>query len=130
MTGQTYVVIGGGLAGAKAVETLREERFEGQVVLLAGEKRLPYERPPLSKEFLLDKDPADKATVHDEGWYAAHDVELRPVGRRGRRPGSRPSRPRPRALRQAAAHDRSRPRKLKIPGSDERRSTICGPRQQ
>ena len=77
MSGQTYVVIGGGLAGAKAVETLRDEGFDGSIVLLAGEKRLPYERPPLSKGFLLGKDPADKATVHDEAWYAAHDVDLR-----------------------------------------------------
>jgi 3-phenylpropionate/trans-cinnamate dioxygenase ferredoxin reductase subunit len=74
---QTYVVIGGGLAGAKAVETLREEGFAGRVVLLAGENALPYERPPLSKGYLLGKDPVEKAQVHDAEWYVAHDIDLR-----------------------------------------------------
>ena len=45
---RTFVVVGGGLAGAKSVEVLRERGFEGKVVLLAGEAHLPYERPPLS----------------------------------------------------------------------------------
>jgi NADPH-dependent 2,4-dienoyl-CoA reductase/sulfur reductase-like enzyme len=73
----TYVVIGGGLAGAKAVETLREEGFGGRVVLLAGEDRLPYERPPLSKGYLLGKEPAENSQVHNASWYVAHEIDLR-----------------------------------------------------
>jgi 3-phenylpropionate/trans-cinnamate dioxygenase ferredoxin reductase subunit len=72
-----FVVIGGGLAGAKAVETLRSEGFDGDVVVLSGEKLVPYERPPLSKGFLLGKEPADKAQVHGPEWYPAHAVDLR-----------------------------------------------------
>ena len=49
---QTIVIAGGGLAGAKAAETLREEGFDGRVVLLGAEAERPYERPPLSKEYL------------------------------------------------------------------------------
>ena len=51
----TFVVVGGGLAGAKAVETLRDEGFDGQVVLIGREPVRPYERPPLSKEVLSGK---------------------------------------------------------------------------
>ncbi len=71
-----YVIIGASLAGAKAAETLREEGFAGHIVLLGSELELPYERPPLSKGYLLGK--ADKASiyVHDEHWYPAHHVDL------------------------------------------------------
>ena len=72
----TFVVVGGGLAGAKAVETLRDEGFDGQVVLIAREPVRPYERPPLSKEVLAGKKERDSVFVHDESWYADHDVEL------------------------------------------------------
>jgi 3-phenylpropionate/trans-cinnamate dioxygenase ferredoxin reductase subunit len=72
-----FVIVGGGLAGAKAAETLREEGFEGPVVLLADESELPYERPPLSKQYLLGKAERNGAQVHPADWYAGHDVELR-----------------------------------------------------
>src|SRR3712207_1206440 len=72
----TFVIGGGGLAGAKAVETLRDEGFTGRIVLVAEETERPYERPPLSKGYLLGKDPRDKAFVHEAGWYGEHDVEL------------------------------------------------------
>ena len=52
---KTFVIVGGGLGGAKAAEALREKGFDGKVVLLADEEYLPYERPPLSKEFLAGK---------------------------------------------------------------------------
>ena len=52
---KTFVIVGGGLGGAKAAEALREKGFDGKVVLLADEEHLPYERPPLSKEFLAGK---------------------------------------------------------------------------
>ncbi len=72
----TYVVVGGGLAGAKAVETLRSEGFDGDVVLVSAESERPYERPPLSKELLLGKAERDSVFVHDEGWYEQHQVDL------------------------------------------------------
>jgi 3-phenylpropionate/trans-cinnamate dioxygenase ferredoxin reductase subunit len=70
------VVVGAGLAGARAVETLREEGFDGPVVLVGEEHRRPYERPPLSKSFLQGSTPAEEAFVHPEGWYDASEVEL------------------------------------------------------
>ena len=73
----TYVVVGGGLAGAKAVETLRAEGFEGDVVLVSAEHERPYERPPLSKGLLLGKAERSSVFVHDERWYSEHEVDLR-----------------------------------------------------
>jgi 3-phenylpropionate/trans-cinnamate dioxygenase ferredoxin reductase component len=72
-----YVIIGASLAGAKAAETLREEGFTGSIVLLGSELERPYERPPLSKGYLLGT--ADKGSlfVHEEHWYAGHGVDLR-----------------------------------------------------
>jgi NADPH-dependent 2,4-dienoyl-CoA reductase/sulfur reductase-like enzyme len=72
-----YVIVGASLAGAKAAETLREEGFGGAVVLIGAEDLRPYERPPLSKGYLLGKDDADSVFVHEAGWYAEHDVDLR-----------------------------------------------------
>ncbi len=73
----TFVLIGGGLAGAKAAETLRAEGFDGRVVLIGEESEAPYERPPLSKGYLLGSDEREKARVHEPGWYEEHDVDLR-----------------------------------------------------
>src|SRR6188472_4370972 len=72
---QTFVIVGGGLAGAKAAETLREEGFDGRVVLIGDEDVRPYERPPLSKEYLRGE-ADDKPFVHDESFYAEHDIDL------------------------------------------------------
>ncbi|MEU3397375.1 3-phenylpropionate/trans-cinnamate dioxygenase ferredoxin reductase subunit [Streptomyces filamentosus] len=74
---QTFVIVGGGLAGAKAAETLRAEGFNGRVILIGDERDHPYERPPLSKDYLLGKKDRESALVHEPAWYAAHDVELR-----------------------------------------------------
>ncbi|UOY03051.1 NAD(P)/FAD-dependent oxidoreductase [Blastococcus sp. PRF04-17] len=76
-TQEPFVIVGGGLAGARAAETLRAEGFDRPVVLLADEPELPYERPPLSKDYLLGTAPREKAQVHDAGWYAEQDVDLR-----------------------------------------------------
>ena len=76
-TEPTFVIVGASLAGAKAAETLREEGFGGGVVLLGQETERPYERPPLSKGYLLGKEEKSAAYVHDEGWYAQHEVDLR-----------------------------------------------------
>src|SRR5215218_85574 len=73
---ETFVIVGAGLAGAKAAETLREEGFEGRVVLIGAEAERPYERPPLSKDYLRGEADA-KPYVHDAGFYAEHDIELR-----------------------------------------------------
>lgn len=76
MNGQV-VVVGGGLAGAKTVEGLRERGYDGRVVLFSAETERPYERPPLSKGYLQGGDERDSAFVHAAGWYADHDVDLR-----------------------------------------------------
>jgi 3-phenylpropionate/trans-cinnamate dioxygenase ferredoxin reductase component len=73
----TIVILGGGLAGAKAAEALRANDFDGQIVLIAAEQHLPYERPPLSKEFLAGKKSLDDFTVHDSAWYADSNIDLR-----------------------------------------------------
>jgi NADPH-dependent 2,4-dienoyl-CoA reductase/sulfur reductase-like enzyme len=77
MPSPAYVIVGASLAGAKAAETLREEGFDGTVVLIGSEDDRPYERPPLSKGYLLGKDPRDSIFVHPESWYPDHDVDLR-----------------------------------------------------
>lgn len=71
------VVIGGGLAGAKTVEALREQGFDGSITLIAAEPNLPYERPPLSKGFLAGGDSFEDAVTHPRDWYTEHDVDLR-----------------------------------------------------
>ncbi|MGQ0804931.1 MAG: NAD(P)/FAD-dependent oxidoreductase [Actinomycetota bacterium] len=75
--GSPMVVVGAGLAGARAVETLRDEGFDGPTVLVGEEPVRPYERPPLSKSFLQGSTGADEAFVHSEDWYDASGVELR-----------------------------------------------------
>src|SRR3954454_17096146 len=72
-----FVIVGAGLAGAKAAETLREEGFDGPVVLVGEESELPYERPPLSKDYLLGKAERDGGRVHPADWYADNSVDLR-----------------------------------------------------
>src|ERR1700729_850448 len=74
---ETFVIVGGGLGGAKAAEALREKGFDGKVVLLADEEYLPYERPPLSKEFLAGKKSLSDFTVHDSEWYRDNKIDLR-----------------------------------------------------
>jgi 3-phenylpropionate/trans-cinnamate dioxygenase ferredoxin reductase subunit len=74
---KTFVIVGASLAGAKAAETLREEGFDGRVVLIGAEDERPYERPPLSKDYLRGESGREKVYVHDEGFYAEHDIELR-----------------------------------------------------
>jgi 3-phenylpropionate/trans-cinnamate dioxygenase ferredoxin reductase subunit len=74
---RTFVIVGAGMAGAKAAETLRAGGFDGRIVVVGAEAERPYERPPLSKEYLRGEAGRDKLYVHDEGFYAAHDIELR-----------------------------------------------------
>ncbi|HEX8646805.1 MAG TPA: FAD-dependent oxidoreductase [Thermoleophilaceae bacterium] len=76
MSRRTFVIVGAGLAGAKAAETLRVEGFDGRVVLVGGERERPYERPALSKGYLRGQAEPASVYVHGEGFYAEHDVEL------------------------------------------------------
>jgi 3-phenylpropionate/trans-cinnamate dioxygenase ferredoxin reductase subunit len=73
----TYVIVGAGLAGARAAEALRDGGYEGPVVLLGAEQHRPYERPPLSKEYLQGSSERDEVFVHPPDWYREHDVDLR-----------------------------------------------------
>ena len=70
-----FVIVGAGLAGAKAAETLREEGFDGQLVLIGDEAERPYERPPLSKEYLRGE-ADDKPYVHPAAFYGEHQIDL------------------------------------------------------
>jgi 3-phenylpropionate/trans-cinnamate dioxygenase ferredoxin reductase subunit len=71
------VIVGAGLAGGTAATELREQGYAGEVVLIGAEDHPPYERPPLSKGYLLGNDPLDDAFVHPQVWYPEHDVDLR-----------------------------------------------------
>ena len=74
---QTFAIVGAGLAGAKAAQTLREEGFDGRLVLLGAESERPYERPPLSKDYLRGEVEREAAYVHEAGFYTEHEIELR-----------------------------------------------------
>jgi 3-phenylpropionate/trans-cinnamate dioxygenase ferredoxin reductase component len=74
---RTFVIVGASLAGAKAAETLRAEGFDERVVLIGAEDERPYERPPLSKDYLRGEAERETVYVHPEGFYAEHDIELR-----------------------------------------------------
>ncbi len=76
MAKQTFVIAGASLAGAKAAEALRDEGFGGRVMLIGAEAERPYERPPLSKDYVRGEADA-KPYVHDESFYAERDIELR-----------------------------------------------------
>jgi 3-phenylpropionate/trans-cinnamate dioxygenase ferredoxin reductase component len=76
-TEMTYVIVGASLAGAKAAEALRAAGFDGRVVLIGAEDELPYERPPLSKDYLQGKTDREKIYTHPAQWYAESDVDLR-----------------------------------------------------
>ncbi|TFC04782.1 NAD(P)/FAD-dependent oxidoreductase [Cryobacterium adonitolivorans] len=76
------VIVGAGLAGARAAEAVRTVGFEGRVVLVGQEVPAPYIRPPLSKEYLAGRVVRDSVDVHPVGWYAEQSIE-RIAGRRG-----------------------------------------------
>lgn len=73
---RTFVVVGAGLAGGRAVETLRAEGFDGRVVLVGAEPDRPYERPPLSKEVVRGDAEAESVFLRDHEWYVSNNVEL------------------------------------------------------
>ncbi|WP_448071547.1 NAD(P)/FAD-dependent oxidoreductase [Georgenia yuyongxinii] len=75
------VIVGAGLAGAKAAQTLRKEGFDGEVTVVGQEPERPYVRPPLSKDYLMGKEEREAGFVHPRRWYPEHDVTLL-LGRR------------------------------------------------
>ncbi|HXQ56289.1 MAG TPA: FAD-dependent oxidoreductase [Actinomycetes bacterium] len=72
----TFVIVGAGLTGAKAAEALRAEGFDGRLLLLGDEAERPYDRPPLSKAYLRGETDRDSLYLHQDGFYATHDIEL------------------------------------------------------
>lgn len=76
MSKQTFVIVGAGLAGAKAAQELRERGYDGRIVLIGAEAERPYERPPLSKDYLRGESEREKAYVHSPGFYAEQAIEL------------------------------------------------------
>lgn len=77
MNSETFVIVGAGLAGGGAVATLRQEGFEGGIVLIGAEPQPPYERPPLSKEYLRGESPFENALLQPAGFYEENDIETR-----------------------------------------------------
>jgi 3-phenylpropionate/trans-cinnamate dioxygenase ferredoxin reductase component len=75
----TIVIIGAGLAGAKAAEALRREGYDGRVVMFGDEHHAPYLRPPLSKGYLRGETSADKTLVHPQAWYEEQRIGLHPA---------------------------------------------------
>jgi 3-phenylpropionate/trans-cinnamate dioxygenase ferredoxin reductase component len=71
----TFVIVGASLAGATAAATLRQDGFDGDVILIGAESRPPYERPPLSKQYLRDEAPFEKALVRPDGFYEQNRIE-------------------------------------------------------
>jgi 3-phenylpropionate/trans-cinnamate dioxygenase ferredoxin reductase subunit len=74
---QTFVIVGASLTGAKAAEALRAEGYDGRLVLVGTEAERPYERPPLSKDYLRGESGRDAVYVHEAGFYDEQDIELR-----------------------------------------------------
>lgn len=119
-TDRTFVIAGAGLTGAKAAETLRAEGFDGRVVLVGSEHERPYERPPLSKEYLRGEAGREKVFVHEDGFYAEREIELR-LGRAAVRLDA--------SARELALDDGDRlryDRLLLATGAEPRRLTIPG----
>ncbi len=73
----TILIIGGGQAGAQAIDTLRREGFKGRLILVGDEPQLPYQRPPLSKKFLSGEMAADRLPFRHQAFYDEHRVELK-----------------------------------------------------
>ncbi len=74
---QQFVIVGANLAGGTAAITLREEGFDGEIVLIGAEPHLPYERPALSKEYLQGKKPFEEALLKPLTFYAEHTIQTR-----------------------------------------------------
>ncbi len=76
MSQQTFTIVGASMAGGKAAGELREQGFDGRIVLIGTEDEVPYERPPLTKDYLRGESEREKAYVHPADFYEQHDIEL------------------------------------------------------
>ncbi len=76
MSEQTFMIVGASLTGAKAAEELRSQGFDGRVLLIGAERERPYERPPLTKDYLRGESEREKTYVHEPGFYEQHQIEL------------------------------------------------------
>jgi 3-phenylpropionate/trans-cinnamate dioxygenase ferredoxin reductase component len=74
---QVIVIVGAGLSGGTTAATLRDDGFDGRIVLIGDEPTTPYERPPLSKGYLRGEQTRADLLVRDADWWAGHDVETR-----------------------------------------------------
>ena len=74
---RTFVIVGAGMTAASAAEALRQAEFDGRILIVGREPHLPYERPPLSKEYLRGEQGVDDLPVRGEDWYAEQEVEVR-----------------------------------------------------
>lgn len=77
MAATQYVLVGGGLAAASAVEGIRELDQTGPITIVTSERELPYHRPPLSKTYLAGKEPVESVRVHDAAWYRDQKARVR-----------------------------------------------------
>ena len=71
-----YLIIGGGVVGGRACQGIRKVDMEGRVAVIAGEKHLPYQRPPLSKGYLMGKHGLDRVYIKDAAFYAENHIDL------------------------------------------------------
>jgi 3-phenylpropionate/trans-cinnamate dioxygenase ferredoxin reductase subunit len=119
---RTFVIVGAGQAGGWCAKTLRDQKFEGRIVMLGEEPDPPYERPPLSKQLLLGKMEPDKTKFWPDESWGQWNVEFRPNTRVARI--DRAGRAVETASGERIAYDRlmiatgSRPRTLPVPGAD------------
>ncbi|MGU3585482.1 NAD(P)/FAD-dependent oxidoreductase, partial [Rhodococcus sp. C26F] len=77
MTVRTVVTVGAGQVAAVAARTLRRRGFDGRIVLLGDEQHAPYQRPPLSKEFLAGREGVDSLALLTRKWLDANDIDIR-----------------------------------------------------
>ena len=77
----TFVIVGASLAGGEAAAILRQEGFDGRVILIGAEPQPPYERPPLSKSYLRGESSFEQALVQPSGFYGENGIETRFVVR-------------------------------------------------
>jgi len=71
-----FLLVGGGVGSAYCASELRRQGADGSILLVGREPDPPYDRPPLSKEYLRGEAKREDAFVHDRDWYAENDVEL------------------------------------------------------
>jgi 3-phenylpropionate/trans-cinnamate dioxygenase ferredoxin reductase subunit len=74
---ETFVIVGASLAGGGAAATLRQEGFDGRVILIGAEPQPPYERPPLSKEYLRGESSFEQTLVQSSDFYGENGIETR-----------------------------------------------------